>query len=94
MLDTIGMPAQKPVQRGKPLGRKVGEKVNKRLANPIKFKQPLASTKQNNPVSTFEKNTDEAKPQNISEVLDALNSMLQNIGVSMENFCQAAVGIA
>ena len=94
LLDAIGTPAQKPVQRGKPLGRKDRQKMNKRVAKPINFKQPLASTKQSNPFSTFEKNTDEAKPQDISEVLEALNSMLQNIGVSMENFCRVAAGTA
>jgi hypothetical protein len=91
LLDAIGTPAQKPVQRGNPMGRTFGQKINKRVANPIKFKQPLASTKKNTPVSTFEKNTDEAKPQNINEILDVLKLMLQNIGVSMENFCQVAV---
>jgi hypothetical protein len=44
-------------------------------------------------IYTFEKNVGEAKPQNISEVMDALNLMLQNIGVSMENFCQIVAGV-
>ena len=50
-------------------------------------------TKKKDPISTFEKKTGESKPQNISEVIDELNLMLQNIGISMENFCQVAAGI-
>ena len=94
LLDAIGSPAQKPVQRGNPTGRKTGEKMNKRVGRPIIFKQPLATTTKNDPISTFEKQTGEAKPQNINEVLKVLKRMLQNIGVSMENFCQVAVGTA
>ena len=65
--------------------------MDKRVAKPVHFKQPLASAKKHPPISTFENKTVEPKPQNISEVIDALNLMLQNIGVSMENFCQVAV---
>ena len=93
LLDAIGTPAKKPVQRGHSLGRKIGQKMDKRLAKPINFKQPLVSARKNTPIYTFEKNTGEAKPQNISEVMDALNLMLQNIGVSMENFCQIVAGV-
>ena len=93
LLDAIGTPAKEPVQRGNPLGRKIGQKMDKRIVKPINFKQPLASSKKKDPISTFEKKTGEAKPQNISEVIDALNLMLQNIGISMENFCQVAAGV-
>ena len=92
LLDAIGTPAQKPVQRGNPTGRNVGQTMNKRVASAIKFKQALAPAKKNDPVSTFEQSTGDIKPQNISEVIDALNLMLQNIGVSMEEFYQAAAG--
>jgi hypothetical protein len=38
--------------------------------------------------STFEKKSVETKPQNMNDILEALNLMLKNIGISMENFCQ------
>ena len=94
LLDAIGSPAQKPIQRGNPTGRKTGQKMNKRVAKPIIFKQPLASTTENDPICTFEKRTNQTKPQNINEILNALKLMLQNIGVSMETFCQVATDTA
>ena len=90
LLGVIGTPAQKPVPRGNPLGRKTGEKINKRMVKPIKFKKSVVKTEQTNLFSTFEKKATEAKPQNINDILEALNLMLKNIGIPIETFCQFA----
>ena len=52
LLDAIGTLAKEPVQRGNSLGRKIGQKMDKRLVKPINFKQPLPSSK-NNTVDIF-----------------------------------------
>jgi hypothetical protein len=91
LLDVIGTPAQKPIQRGNPLGRKNGHKLTKRVVMPIKFKQGVVDTKKKKLFSTFEKEVDKAKPQNINDIFEALNLMLKNIGISMEAFNQFVV---
>ncbi|MFT5085607.1 MAG: hypothetical protein ACI9Y1_003668, partial [Lentisphaeria bacterium] len=44
LLDLIGTPAQKPIQRGNSLGRKNGHKLTKRVVMPIKFNQGVIDT--------------------------------------------------
>jgi hypothetical protein len=88
LLSGIETPAQKPVPRGNPLGRKSGHEISKRVVKPIKFKKNATKIVPSNLSSTFEKKSVETKPQNMSDILEALNLMLKNIGISMENFCQ------
>ncbi len=90
LLGVIGTPAQKPIQRGNPLGRKPGQKINKRIVKPIKFKKSTVKPEETNLSSTFEKKATEAKPQNINDILEALNLMLKNIGIPIESFFQFA----
>jgi hypothetical protein len=59
-----------------------------RGVKPIKFKKNATKTVPSNLSSTFEKKSVETKPQNMNDILEALNLMLKNIGTSMENFCQ------
>ena len=90
LLDIIGTPAQKPIQRGNPLGRKPGQTVGKRVNKPILFKDKKVNSKKADLSSTFEKKDAEPKPQNINDILETLDLMLKNIGVSMAKFCQFA----
>ena len=91
LLGDIETPAQKPIQRGNPLGRKPGHKINKRTPKPVNFKSKTVNSEKTDLSSTFEKKAAEPKPQNINDILETLNLMLKNIGISMENFCQFAV---
>ena len=90
LLGDIGTPALKPIQRGNPLGRKSGQKSDKRVVKPIHFKQSVAVTEPKDLSSTFEKKATKTKPQNMNDILEALNLMLKNIGVSTEIFYQFA----
>jgi len=90
LLSDIGTPAQKPIQRGNPLGRKLGHKINKRMAKPVNFKKKTVNPEKTDLSSSFEKKATEPKPQNMNDILETLNLMLKNIGISMENFCQFA----
>jgi hypothetical protein len=90
LLDVIGTPAQEPVQRGNPLGRKSGYTIKKRENKPILFKEKKFKPEKIDLSSTFEKKDDKPKPQNINDIFNALHLMLKNVGVSMENFWKFA----
>ena len=91
LLRTLKGPAKDPIQRGNPLGRQPGEKVDCRAGKPIRFKQNSAQKYQASISSTLEKQTQDVKPQNISDILKVLGPMLENISMTMEKFCQIAM---
>jgi len=91
VLQSIGTPAQKPVPRGNPLGRKLGQQPEKRLASPINFKKNKATSEGKAISSGKERTEQNPLPQNIDDALKILTKMLDEIGVSMEDFCRAAL---
>ena len=94
LLRTIGTPAKRPTQRGNPLGRKLGERPDKRVEKPVNFKQAVTNPAQQPFFSTLGKEATELKPKNKHDVIDALHVMLKEISMSMESFCQFAISTA
>ena len=94
MLRTIGTPAKKPTQRGNPLGRKPGERPDKRVEKPVNFKQAVNTSTRQPLSSTLGKEAAELKPKNKHDVIDALHVMLKEISMSMESFYQFAISTA
>jgi hypothetical protein len=60
------------------------------MAKPVNFKKKTVNAEKTDLSSTFEKKATEPKPQNMNDILETLNLMLKNIGITMEDFCQFA----
>jgi hypothetical protein len=91
VLETIGTPAQPPIPRGNPLGRKLGQCPSKRPENPVIFKKNFAKKKKAVISSGLKNQTVLTKPQNIDAVLKQLNLMIGNLDISMQEFCDFAL---
>lgn len=90
LLRVIGTPAKKSIKRGNPLGRSPGQRPASRVEKPINFKKKVTESKPKKDFSTFENQVQKSKPQNIDDIFEIINSMLKNIGISLESFITRA----
>lgn len=86
ILSLIGTPANIPVARGKPKGRKAGEQQPKRQKHDIIFKEKKGNVKNKTKTQPIENNQENSKPNKIEDLIAIVNESLKTFNLSTEEF--------
>ena len=89
ILQIIGTPAKLSLSRGNPIGRKTGEKVEKRPDSPINFKNKKTSTRTKKAISSGIKlNAHKSEGEIIEKLLVEIKTKLKMADISTISFAE------